>query len=99
VSGGGVLHEVARETFAAIGRAIAEHRADVRAIEIGDITWVTGGIARVRGLPGTGAEELVRFPTACSGSRPAWSRTASGSSCSVTALAFAPGPRRAARGA
>jgi F-type H+-transporting ATPase subunit alpha len=52
---------VARETFATIGRAVAEHRAELRAIEVGEITRVTSGIARVRGLPGARAEELLRF--------------------------------------
>ena len=61
VSGGGTLRDVARETFATIGRAVAEHRAELRAIEVGEITFVTSGIARVRGLPGAGAEELLRF--------------------------------------
>jgi F-type H+-transporting ATPase subunit alpha len=52
---------VARETFAMIGRGVAEHRAELRVTEIGEITWVTSGIARVRGLPGVRAEELLRF--------------------------------------
>jgi F-type H+-transporting ATPase subunit alpha len=52
---------VARETFAMIGRAVAEHRAELRAIEVGEITSVTSGVARVRGLPGARAEELLRF--------------------------------------
>jgi F-type H+-transporting ATPase subunit alpha len=61
VSGGTRLRDVARETFTAIGRAVAEHRAELRAIEVGEITSVTSGIARVRGLPGAQAEELLRF--------------------------------------
>ncbi len=61
MSGGGTLRDVARETFATIGRGVAEHRAELRAIEIGEITWVASGIARVRGLPGVRAEELLRF--------------------------------------
>jgi len=52
---------VVRETFAMIGRGVAEHRAELRVTEIGEITWVTSGIARVRGLPGVRAEELLRF--------------------------------------
>jgi F-type H+-transporting ATPase subunit alpha len=52
---------VSTETFASISRAVAEHRAELRASEVGEITWVTSGIARVRGLPGVGAEELLRF--------------------------------------
>ena len=61
MSGGGRLRDVARETFATIGRGVAEHRAELRVTEIGEITWVTSGIARVRGLPGVRAEELLRF--------------------------------------
>jgi F-type H+-transporting ATPase subunit alpha len=52
---------VARETFATIGRAVAVHRAELRGVEVGEITSVTSGIARVRGLPGARAEELLRF--------------------------------------
>jgi F-type H+-transporting ATPase subunit alpha len=52
---------VARETFATIGRAVAAHRAELRGVEVGEITSVTSGIARVRGLPGARAEELLRF--------------------------------------
>jgi F-type H+-transporting ATPase subunit alpha len=62
VSGGGTLGAVARETFAAIGRAVAGHHAELRAVEVGEITWVASGLARVRGLPGAQAEELLRFP-------------------------------------
>ena len=61
MSGGGTLGDVAREAFATIGRAVTEHRAELRAIEVGQITSVTSGIARVDGLPGTRAEELLRF--------------------------------------
>jgi F-type H+-transporting ATPase subunit alpha len=52
---------VARQTFATIGRAVGEHRAELQVTEVGEITWVTSGIARVRGLPGVRAEELLRF--------------------------------------
>lgn len=60
MSGEGTLRDVARETFAAIGRAVAGQRAELRAVEVGEITWVASGIARVRGLPGARSEELVR---------------------------------------
>jgi F-type H+-transporting ATPase subunit alpha len=56
-----MLRELARETFGAIGRAVADHQAELRATEVGEVTQVTSGIARVRGLPGTRAEELLRF--------------------------------------
>jgi F-type H+-transporting ATPase subunit alpha len=61
VSEGGTLRDVARATFATIGRAVAAHRAELRAIEVGEVARVTSGIARVRGLPGVRAEELLRF--------------------------------------
>jgi F-type H+-transporting ATPase subunit alpha len=61
VNGRGSLRDVARETFAAIGRGVAGHRAALRASEVGEITWVTSGIIRVRGLPGVGADELLCF--------------------------------------
>jgi len=57
----GSLTDVAREAFAAIGRAVTEQRAELRATEVGEVTWVTSGIARVRGLPGARADELLRF--------------------------------------
>jgi F-type H+-transporting ATPase subunit alpha len=56
-----VLRDAARETFAAIARVVAEDRAELQGSEVGEITWVTSGIARVRGLPGARADELVRF--------------------------------------
>jgi F-type H+-transporting ATPase subunit alpha len=55
------LRDAARLTFAALGRVVAGHRAELQATEIGEITGVTSGIARLRGLPGVRAEELVRF--------------------------------------
>jgi F-type H+-transporting ATPase subunit alpha len=58
---GGALAALTRETFAAIGRAIGAQRADLTPVEIGTVTRVTSGIARVRGLPGARAEELLRF--------------------------------------
>jgi F-type H+-transporting ATPase subunit alpha len=61
MSGPGTLGDVARETFATIGRVVAEHRAELRTLEVGETTGVTSGIARVRGLPGAKAEELLRF--------------------------------------
>jgi F-type H+-transporting ATPase subunit alpha len=56
-----VLREAARETFAAIQRGVADHRAGLRTTEIGEVIGVTSGVARVRGLPGARAEELLRF--------------------------------------
>ena len=61
MSGDVRLTDVARETFASIHRAIDEQCAELRATEIGEITGVMSGIARVRGLPGVKADELLCF--------------------------------------
>jgi F-type H+-transporting ATPase subunit alpha len=58
----GPLTTLVRETFATIGHAVATQRAELTAAEVGIVTGVASGIARVRGLPGARAEELLRFP-------------------------------------
>lgn len=44
-------------------RALESHEAALVVRELGRITTVGNGIARVSGLPGVQSEELVRFPT------------------------------------
>jgi len=49
-------------TFAAIGQARAGHTAHLKAREVGTVTSLSTGIARVSGLPGVCFEEVVKFP-------------------------------------
>lgn len=58
---GGALSEVAGETFDTVGRTIDELDAELRTVEVGTVTWVSSGIARVRGLPGARAEEVLQL--------------------------------------
>jgi F-type H+/Na+-transporting ATPase subunit alpha len=48
--------------FAAIDHVVASAAPQLVPREIGTITSVSTGIARISGLPGVGFEELVRFP-------------------------------------
>ncbi len=49
------------EWFAGFDAALNGYRPPVRPVEIGTVTTVGQGVARVRGLPGVAALELVRF--------------------------------------
>jgi F-type H+-transporting ATPase subunit alpha len=51
-----------KETFAALDRAGAGHRAALRVREVGAVHYVGVGVALVEGLPGVRAEEVVEFP-------------------------------------
>ncbi|HSF29115.1 MAG TPA: alternate F1F0 ATPase, F1 subunit alpha [Candidatus Tectomicrobia bacterium] len=50
------------ETFGVLGRVLESHHVELQAEEVGTVSFVGHGIARVRGLPGVRAEELLRFP-------------------------------------
>jgi F-type H+-transporting ATPase subunit alpha len=50
------------EAFSALERARAAFQPKMELREVGTITSVTTGIAKVKGLPGVGYEELIRFP-------------------------------------
>ncbi|MBU0682088.1 MAG: alternate F1F0 ATPase, F1 subunit alpha [Proteobacteria bacterium] len=56
------LHNVFDATFAEIGRVRDAFTPSLAPREVGSITSVATGIARVSGLPGVGFEELVKFP-------------------------------------
>ena len=56
------LQSVFDRTFDAIGRAREAFTPQLKSREVGVITNVSTGIARVSGLPGTGFEELLEFP-------------------------------------
>jgi len=49
------------ETFALVEDVLTRHRADLATHEVGRVTALSQGTARVRGLPNVRAEELVRF--------------------------------------
>src|SRR5476649_2001453 len=56
------LQGVFDEAFAEIGKARETFTAQLTPREVGTITNVSTGIARVSGLPGVGSEELLEFP-------------------------------------
>ncbi len=56
------LHAVFDQAFAGIGRALSAFTPQMAPREVGTITSVSVGIAKVSGLPGVGFEELVKFP-------------------------------------
>jgi F-type H+-transporting ATPase subunit alpha len=56
------LLNVFDNAFAGISQAREAFTAQLRAREVGTITSVATGIAKVSGLPGVGFEELVMFP-------------------------------------
>jgi F-type H+/Na+-transporting ATPase subunit alpha len=49
------------ETFDTLGRVLDQHQAELRPREIGTVSYVGHGIARLQGLPGAQLEELIRF--------------------------------------
>jgi F-type H+/Na+-transporting ATPase subunit alpha len=49
-------------TFAMIGKAVAAHVVNLSPREVGIVTSLSTGIARVSGLPGVSYEEVVKFP-------------------------------------
>jgi F-type H+-transporting ATPase subunit alpha len=56
------LRDSVRQTLAVLNQVLATGRAELTAREVGSVVSVGQGVARVRGLPGVQAEELVRFP-------------------------------------
>jgi F-type H+-transporting ATPase subunit alpha len=56
------LEELFDRAFAGLGRARERHSPQLAPREVGTVTTVSPGVAGVRGLPGIGFEELIRFP-------------------------------------
>ena len=56
------LESVYDDTFARIGHVLKEFTPQLIPQEIGIITSVTTGIAKISGLPNVGYDELVMFP-------------------------------------
>src|SRR5476649_1622662 len=61
------LQGVFDEAFAEIGKARETFTAQLTPREVGTITNVSTGIARVSGLPGVGFDEILEFPGGVSG--------------------------------
>ena len=61
------LRDVFDRTFAAIGHERAVFAPHLTLQEVGTVTAVSTGIARVSGLPGAGFEEILQFPGGVSG--------------------------------
>ena len=58
----GNLREVADDTVRLIQGVVGSYRAQLAVEEVGRVTFVGHGTARVEGLPGVRSQELVRFP-------------------------------------
>ncbi len=56
------LHTVFDQAFAGISRTLEAFTPQLTPREVGTITSVSIGIAKVSGLPGVGFDELVKFP-------------------------------------
>ena len=58
----GALNATLKDTFAKLEGALSEHKPELKPEEVGIVTYVGSGIARVTGMDSVKAEELVRFP-------------------------------------
>lgn len=56
------LQDVFDSAFAGISQAREAHAAQLKPREVGHITSLATGIAKVSGLPGVGFEEVLKFP-------------------------------------
>ncbi|MEN6473062.1 MAG: F0F1 ATP synthase subunit alpha, partial [Syntrophaceae bacterium] len=61
VSDEGALQGVLNDTFQRLSTVLDDHKAELKAEEVGIVTYVGAGIARVSGMSGVRSEELVRF--------------------------------------
>ena len=61
------LKDLARDTCSALVNALPSSKARLNVRETGTVLDIGGGIARISGLPGLRAEELVHFPGGVSG--------------------------------
>ena len=62
VSDEGALKEVLDDTFQRLDTVLSGHKAALSAEEVGVVSYVGAGIARVSGMSSVRSEELVRFP-------------------------------------
>ncbi len=54
-------------TFSALSRSLEGYQPQLKLEEVGIISFVGNGIARVKGLPNVRSEELISFPNDCQG--------------------------------
>jgi len=57
-----MLSSTLDQAFDTVHQAVSRQESRAELAEVGTLLEVAGGIARVRGLPGIGSEELVSFP-------------------------------------
>ncbi|MEM7595882.1 MAG: F0F1 ATP synthase subunit alpha, partial [Cyanobacteria bacterium P01_A01_bin.83] len=55
------------ETISLSQQALDKYQLQLKIEEVGTVTYLGGGVARAKGLPNVGAEELVRFSGSCHG--------------------------------
>ncbi len=58
----GALNVVLNDTFQKLDKALSEQKPELKPEEVGIVTYVGSGIARVAGMDSVKAEELIRFP-------------------------------------
>lgn len=51
-----------KDTFSAISRTLESHTPQLKIEEVGSVTFVGSGIARIKGLPQVRSDEIVTFP-------------------------------------
>lgn len=56
------LHELLDDAFAGIDAAVSAFVPQLQVREVGRISSIAAGIAKVSGLPGAGFEEVLKFP-------------------------------------
>jgi len=56
------LHDVFESAFSGISQAREAYTPQLKPREVGTITSIATGIAKVSGLPGVGCEEVLKFP-------------------------------------
>ena len=61
------LESVVQNAFVELSQAREAFSAPLTLREVGTVTNVSAGIAKVAGIPGVGFEELIRFPGDVSG--------------------------------
>lgn len=57
-----LLHKTVNNVFSTLKNAREEFNYSINPLEVGYVKSVTSGIVRISGLPGTGYEELLKFP-------------------------------------
>lgn len=61
------IDESVKNTFSAISRALESHQPRLLLEEVGTVTFVGSGIARIKGLPQVRSDEIITFPNSGQG--------------------------------